>query len=240
MSYERVESGLRDLAAHLEWPTEVDVAVSPRPVRSRRLAWALALGTSLLLVLALVPAGRDAIASLARVVGIRIEFREPPTDVGQGLRLGTALTPEEAAAEVDFELVAPSQLEPPDSFYVQRLAAGPQVWLAWEPSTELPVIPETNLGLLLTQFRADPGEESIVKLASAGIQVIRADVNGEQGYWLTGGPHRVEFNFGDFVDASRSTGNVLLWTEGPITYRMETALNLPEALELARNLIPLD
>ncbi len=104
--------------------------------------------------------------------------------------------------------------------------------------TELPAIPGSNAGLILAQFRADPEEESITKLVSAGIQVISVDVNGEQGYWIAGGPHVLVFNDGDFAEPTRSNGNVLIWTDGEITYRLETALNLAEALDLARNLEP--
>ena len=232
-----LERALHELRHHLDWPAEVDVALTPRRAPSRRLIWVAAV-TSLLIVFALLPAGREAVAGLARVLGIEIEFRNAP-DVAEGLDLGPEVREDEAAAAVDFELAFPALAGTPEGFHLRETPPTTQVWTVWEPTTELPAIPDSNAGLILAQFRADPEDESITKLVSAGIQVISVDVNGEPGYWIAGGPHVLVFNDGDFAEATRSNGNVLIWTDGDITYRLETSLNLPEALDLARNLGPL-
>lgn len=231
-----IELALRDLRQHLDWPAEVNVALTPRRAPSRRLIW-VAAAASLLIVIALLPAGREAVASLARVLGIQIEFRDAP-EVAEGLNLGPEVGANKAAAAVDFELALPTSPGSPDAFYLREPPLATQVWTVWEPTNELPQIPGSNAGLILAQFRADPEEESITKLVSAGIAVISVDVNGGQGFWIAGGPHALVFNDGDFAEASRSNGNVLIWTHGEITYRLETALNLVAALELARNLEP--
>jgi hypothetical protein len=176
------------------------------------------------------------VASLAEILGIRIEFRDEASDAAAGLDLGATVSASDVLAAIDFDLLIPVSVGPPDAFH---LRPGPQAWLVWEPTDSLPPIPETSAGLILAEFRANPEEESIVKLANAGVEVISVDVNGEQGFWLEGGPHTVLFDLGDYAEASRSTGNVLLWTDGPITYRMETSLSMVEALALARDTEPL-
>lgn len=231
-----IETSLHELRQHLDWPTEVDVALAPRRTPGRRLIWVVAVAS--LLIFALVPAGREAVAGLARVLGIEIEFRNA-SNVVEGLNLGPEVGVDEAAAAVDFHLVFPASAGMPEAFHVLATPLSTQVWTVWKPTAELPAIAGSNAGLILAQFRADPEEESITKLASAGIQVISVDVGGEQGYWIAGGPHVLIFNDGEFAEETRSNGNVLIWTGGEITYRLETALNLPNALNLARNLEPL-
>jgi hypothetical protein len=45
---------------------------------------------------------------------------------------------------------------------------------------------------------------------------------------------------GDFVhDSSRLAGNTLIWTDGDVTYRLESALDRDEAIDLASTLRPL-
>lgn len=230
-----VELALADLAQHIDWPPEVDVARSPRKARSRRLVWVAALA-AIVIGIAVLPAGREAVAGLARVLGIEIEFRDADPDLAVGLDLGPAVEADDALAAVDFALVFPGLVGLPDAFHLRATRLTTQVWTVWEPADGLPAIAGTNAGLIMTQFRANPDETSIRKLASANVEVISIDVNGEQGYWLAGGPHLVVFNDGDFGETSRSNGNVLIWTDEAITYRMETSLTLTEALELAQNL----
>ncbi|MCA1734790.1 MAG: hypothetical protein LC739_01350 [Actinobacteria bacterium] len=230
-----LELALADLAQHIDWPPEVDVALTPKKARSRRLVWVAAVAASMIGI-AVLPAGREAVAGLARVLGIEIEFRDVNPDLAVGLDLGPAVETDDALAAVDFELVFPAPAGLPNAFHMRATRFTTQVWTVWEPADGLPAIAGTNAGLIMTQFRANPDEASIRKLASANIEVIPVDVSGEQGYWLAGGPHLVVFNDGDFAEASRSNGNVLIWTDGAITYRMETALTLTETLKLAQNL----
>lgn len=59
---------------------------------------------------------------------------------------------------------------------------------------------------------------------------------------IEGEPHEVVITDrnGDFVhDSSRLAGNTLIWTDGDVTYRLESALDGHEAIDLASTLRPL-
>lgn len=232
-----LELALADLAQHIDWPPEVDVALTPQKARSRRLVWVAAVA-AIMIGIAVLPAGREAVAGLARVVGIEIEFRDVNPDLAVGLDLGPAVEADDALAAVDFDLVFPAPAGTPAAFHLRGTPVGTQVWTVWDPAANLPAISGTNTGLIMTQFRAAPDEVSIRKLVSGGVEVVRVDINGHEGFWMTG-PHLVMFDKGDFSETSRSEGNVLIWSEAGITYRLETALDLTGTLELARNLEPL-
>ncbi|CAN5862255.1 MAG: hypothetical protein H0T94_07080 [Acidimicrobiia bacterium] len=229
-----LELALADLAQHIDWPPEVDVALTPKKARSRRLVWVAAVA-AIMIGIAVLPAGREAVAGLARVLGIEIEFRDVNPDLAVGLDLGPAVEADDALAAVDFDLVFPAPVGTPAAFHLRGTPLGTQVWTVWEPSDRLPPISGTNAGLIMTQFQADPDEAWIRKLISGGVEVDRVEINGEEGYWMTG-PHLLIFDNGDFSETSRTNGNVLIWSASGITYRLETALTLPQALELAQNL----
>ena len=61
------------------------------------------------------------------------------------------------------------------------------------------------------------------KETSQGTRVIAVSVAGHAGYWVSGSPHRV----GD-----RAAGNALIWADGPVTYRVESALGKTAAIEV--------
>jgi hypothetical protein len=68
-------------------------------------------------------------------------------------------------------------------------------------------------------------------------------VDGHPGFWITGAPHT--FGYFDaggnalFEPTRLVTGNTLLWIERGTTYRLESALDLADALALAGEMAPL-
>ena len=74
-------------------------------------------------------------------------------------------------------------------------------------------------------------------------QVVRANmvssVDGARGYWIDGPPHffmYIDAN-GDPVDDSRRlVGDTLIWTDGDVTFRLESSLGRDRAIELAESL----
>jgi hypothetical protein len=183
------------------------------------------------------PALRAAILRLFTLPGVRIEILESPPPAGRGLDLGDRVSPSEALERAGFRVAIPEALGTPDEAYVDTLPGDGLVSLVWRARPGLPEASESGAGAVLTQFRARPDEELIVKkLGAEGVQVVRVLVDGATGYWVEG-PHAVSVvtEDGEFVeDRARTAGNTLLWSRGGITIRLETALGLERALDIAR------
>ena len=61
------------------------------------------------------------------------------------------------------------------------------------------------------------------------------EVNGSPAVWTTG-PYLLELKTGDLEMRRILYGHTLIWSEGEITYRLETHLTLEEALQTAHSL----
>lgn len=253
----KLEIALFDLGQELAYPPVPAVASSvrqaletglmvPKKGLARRFAFAAAVVLALFAgVMTFSPAAREAVADFLGVGGIRIispdrqpsELPPPSEDLDLGRRVADL-----AAAEqlVDFEVVAPSLegLETPDGVFVSSLPpteAG-RVSLAYAPRSGLPRAPETDLGLLITEFEAGIEETYVKKLIATGVRVRRVVVDGNEGFWIAGGPHLLTFvdDEGRVVsEATRLAGNTLIWEREGLTLRLESALSLAEALEIA-------
>src|SRR5438045_2994746 len=83
-----------------------------------------------------------------------------------------------------------------------------------------------GVGLLLGEFTGDISREAMDKFTQgATLAVVRVD--GTNGFWLEHG-HAVGYADprGQMVaDDLRLAGNVLLWEQGPLTIRIESALS---------------
>ena len=229
----------------------------------RRLALAVVLLVALAgAVLALSPGVRNAVADRLGVPGIVIEYATPttanaptrppatpatparptttPVSVGERLGLGRRATFEEARAAASFTLVLPADpsLGPPDEVYLGLPPLAGQVSLVWLPRPGLPEAPGTGVGLLITQFRAGIDGGFAKKIPSDRTIVRSVVVNGRSGYWIEGEPHSFFYDLpgGTIPERPRLAGNVLLWEQGGITYRIEGPRTLEEALRLAGSL----
>ena len=63
-------------------------------------------------------------------------------------------------------------------------------------------------------------------------------MGGQLGYWITGEPHQFFYEGpnGFVEDPRRWVGDVLLWADGPITYRLETSLGRDATIAIAETL----
>lgn len=258
-----VVAGLEDLAAHLAWPEEPDLSaavrarLSPaprqwwRPTGRPRWASALAAVVALVLlasaVLAASPSARRAVADLLGLRGVEIELDGGTTSVplppaGDTLQLGRAVTLADARAEAGFPLLVPAAagaLGRPDAVFLDATVADGAVSLVYRSRPGLPSAGPGGVGVLLTQFRASVQEAAIRKVVSGGGRVEEVSVSGQKGYWFEGSPHLLLFADaqGRFVeDRSRLAGNTLIWEQGDITVRLESALSRDEAVRLAEEL----
>jgi hypothetical protein len=241
-----LELALVDLGRHLAYPEAADLrpAVAERirgvrplaPPRLRRVAVLAAAVLTLVVGGALVasPALRAAILRLFTLPGVQIEFLESPPPAGRGLDLGDRVSLGRAREAAGFPVAVPEALGRPDEAYVD---ADRLVSLVWRARPGLPEASESGAGAVLTQFRARPDEEFIVKkLGAEGVRVVPLVVEGAEGFWVEG-PHAVFVvtEDGGFVeDRARTAGNTLLWSRGGITFRLETALGLERTLDIAR------
>lgn len=246
----QLERALSDLGRHLAYPdTDLVPAMADRlaaihplapPRRGSRRVLVLAAAILTLLVggaLVASPALRAAIARLFTLPGVRIEVPASPPPAGRGLDLGERVSLEEARRAAGFAVTLPTALGQPDEVYLDTPPSDGLVSMVWRTRPDLPRTTGTGAGAVLTQFRARPDEEFIVKkLAAEGVEVTPVLVDGASGYWIEG-PHTVFVvtEDGTFIeDRARTAGNTLLWSRGGLTLRLESALDLPGALAVAR------
>lgn len=248
LSREPLELALLDLRDRIDWPVGADLSTEvlarlKRPLRPRRrwLAPALA-ALALLVVLLISPPGREAIAWLLDIAGIRVEFEEVtvPTESPRVLVIGEEVSLAQAQVSVDFPVRLPGNLPAPDSIQIVSWGgAGKQAAFQWSASDRLPEMFDSGVGLLIVQFAATVSEELLTKNATEATTVEHVTVQGFPGYFLSGAPHTVFFEDRDeviFEDSVRLAANVLIWEADGITYRIESALGLEETLEIAESL----
>ena len=237
-----LERRLRELGGALAYPEGTGIArrvrarLASERARRRRLRRAVLLAAALALL-----AGGAALAVRFALPGVEIvpSPRPPvsPAPPGQGLGLGAEVTLDEAASRVSFPVETPRALGAPAGVYLDRTTPGGRVSLVYEPAAGLPQDGRTGYGALLTAFRGRPNEEILLtKLPKSGTRVERVTVRGSDGFWLTGEPHIVYYvdENGEFLDDTvRLAGNVLLWTDEGVTYRLEAKVSRAEAIRIA-------
>jgi hypothetical protein len=206
------------------------------PVTSlrRRLAWGLLVLIVALAGLAAVEPVRAWVAEMLRLGAVRILPAAPepqpartPLPVHLGWAGQTSLAA--AAAELPFAVQLPQQpadLGPPDAAYVQDLA-GPALLLVWMDREE-PHRVRLTLHALSSAAIA-------YKMNPPGVE--ETQVGGQPALW-TDGPYIVALPNGDWVAERLVTGHVLIWSEGDITYRLESDLALTAAVAVAESLQP--
>jgi hypothetical protein len=222
-----------------------------------RPAWQGLVAASLVIVVATAallsfsPPARRAVAGWLGLRGVRIEVVPSPsllpTTMGRPLALGERVSLAEAGDRLGFQLLLPGSgalgeagpLGEPDEVYLTTVADTQQAHLVWGTRPGLPRAAHTGLGLLLTEFRASIDEQVLVKKGIAEeTTILPVTIDGEQGFWLEGTPHVLQYvdeQGRPLEDRTRLAGNVLLWEHGDVTLRLESALSLEEALGIARS-----
>jgi hypothetical protein len=157
---------------------------------------------------------------------------------GSSLGLGERIDMADLDARAGFDVRWPDDpaVGPPDAAYIDP-AIGGQVSLVWAPKPGLPETFQSGVGLLMTAVRGAVDDGFFIKVVDQGTKVRLVLVDGERAYWLSGAPHFFFYETagGQVVDPRRWVGDALLWADGPITYRLETALGPDRAVELAES-----
>ena len=245
-----LESRLSALASRLEWAPTPDLASevmatisapTPLPRPDHRNRWLAAAALALLLVGALLAGSssiRDSVAEFLGIDGLRIEFGEPETTPTSMPNLGTPTSQQELARWLPFTPMQPAALGEPDAVYLRILDNGDTLGImAWQPDESLPRTAETNLGALLLQFA--PPEDTGMMLKTVGLSagtVTDTFVDGNRAFWVTGASELTIFD-GQSTE-TRPTGNVLIWQQDGIGFRLESALTMDEAIAIAETLKP--
>ena len=251
MKPDRLDSALQLLAADVEYPPTPALAAvvrsriedAPATITSRlfpRPRWyrvVVAVGVLVIAFAATLtfsPTARQAVADLLGVAGIHIQLEGDPPPVGP-LRsgpnagdLGEQVSLEEAQGFVDFEINVPATWIGAPRVYLDRSVQGGLVsfFVEGEPKPAL-----------VTQFVAQLDEGFFKKISGSGGEVEFPDVNGTPGYWVSGSHVFYYVADGEFVEETvRIAGPVLLWEESGVTYRIEGAGSLAEALGIASSL----
>lgn len=211
-------------ALPIAFPDEPDLApgVLARIERPARRWWLVPALVALAVAGALfaIPQTRAAILDLFRIGGVEVRRVETqPRAPVRPAALGRAVSLATARSNVDFPLLAPRD---PFTAYVD----GPMVNLRWKR-------------YVLTQWR---GEQLPYAQKQVGprSQTVGVEVRGATGLWITGARHEIIYRnpVTDQIEAKsrRLAGNVLIWEDGGVTYRLEGAKTVADARAVARNL----
>jgi hypothetical protein len=249
-----LEAALVALAARLDVPdgpnlaprvrSAIETAPPHRPARRLlpRLQPALAMAAVVAMLVAglllFSPTTREAIADWIGLDGVRITSGDPPAAIAEDLLLGERVDLEEARARAGFDLKTLGNLGPPDEIYVREDRPGAKVSFVYGATADLPRTAETRVGAVFSQFPASEVDVAVKKVTGEA-EVIPVIVAGASGYWLGGGPHVVSYVDPEGrvgADQVRLAGNTLLWQRGGIVYRLESALGMDSAIELAESL----
>ena len=152
--------------------------------------------------------------------------------------LGERVTLDRAIAKLD-GLLVPTDPALGDPDYVYYDAGTDAVALAWTARPGLPADPESGLGVVVTQFRADMGPQTFEKLLLEGAVVEQLVVGATTGYWVEGGQHLFYFRDadGNVVDATiRLVGTTLMWERDGYTVRIEGAPDVETAKRIAESM----
>jgi hypothetical protein len=68
--------------------------------------------------------------------------------------------------------------------------------------------------------------------------IEETEINGQSAIWATG-PYPLVLSNGEIELTRLINGQVLLWVDDEVTYRLETDFSLEEAVKIAESLQPL-
>lgn len=247
------EAGRPDVAARARAQI-LALGTRPAPVGGRRpfgihlrpMRRGLVLALAALLILAAI-AGAVGLG----LPGLRLVFGDAPSPrpsatatatsaspgpLGSNLGLGAALplADVERLAGIDFILPTDPTIGPPEAAYI----SGRRAALVWSSGPGLPATSSDGVGLLVSEFRGLVESGYYEKLITSNTVVTRVTVNGSPGFWISGEPHFFYYvdPDGDRVeDTHREVGNALIWSTGEVSYRLESGLDMAEAIRLAES-----
>lgn len=223
---------------------QLTVTVKQPRFDARRLAIAAVLLIVTAAALLAIPTTRNAIAGFFGLKGVIIQrvpsFRSPSpssaSDPGTRLGLGRRVTLGEAQAGLPYGITFPQALGSPDEVFLIQPPEQKAVALVWLPRPDLPAAAETGVGALVIEAPGQAQRDLFLKMLGPDASLEQLSVNGNPGYWISGKPHG--FFFLDpkgqpVEDTFRLAGNALIWNQGMLVVRIESALDRDQALHYA-------
>jgi hypothetical protein len=115
---------------------------------------------------------------------------------------------------------------------------GGEVALAYSPRPGIPLVKQTGLGVLVTEFRGDLNPGFMGKSLGPGTTLQETSVNGDPGWWIAGEPHVIYVEVGGQGQTVtlRMAANTLIWEHAGVTYRIESGLSKADAFRIASSL----
>jgi len=232
------EQKLAELAKEFPYPPTPIIKVNKERQQQTIIYGLMRAAALLILVLAAlfaIPQTRAAILEFLQIGAVRIDFIDeaegvdaPSSQTLQTLELIFGeVTLQEAQGQVNFDLRYPQDYGLPDRVYAQP-AFGETVVMVWITDDG------KEIELVLYQI----GSQGLAKKRLTEIESTFVD--GNEAYWAAG-PHLLLFKSTfDLEDAMFVMGNVLIWEDDPVTYRLETGQSLEDAVEIAELLVNLE
>jgi hypothetical protein len=260
MTDEELGASLSLLSEALAWPEAPSLALSVSrriaetesvPMHRRERLSLPSRRRTVVIVLAAVLALATAAAAAKLVIDlgavtIRVVPTAPSTTPTHALGpkdLGTPVSLNEAASLAGFRPSVPAVLGPPSLTWVMQTppdfgAEGVRaVVMAWSPRSNLPSVQGAPWGAVLMEFHGDAAIASKVLWAGSG-RLQPATVGSKQAYFVTG-PHELDLLSPEgALQRFLVKGNVLLWNDGNITWRLETGLPEADAVRIAESISP--
>ena len=253
------ETRIGSIAKRMDYPrtpdiaervmTRLHLATKPRFI-SKAAAWSLITILILTSSLFLIPPARAAIVEFIQIGIVRI-FKPEATPIFEEIpstmipqtatpastkeslipiltRILGETTLEDAIQRVNFSILLPtypSDLGRPDYVFVQD-ADGEMLILVWL-APEYPELIEMSLHFI-------PNDSWAIRKFEPHV-IQETLVNGTRAFW-TEGPYPLIMTNGNMELIRLIEGNVLIWTDGNITYRLESVRSLDEAVKIAESL----
>lgn len=156
---------------------------------------------------------------------------------GSGLGLGTPIEAGSAGSVAGITVVLPPDpaIGPPAATWLLDR----RVSFVWPTGPGLPPTGDVAIGLILSEFRGTLEPGYFQKVLGPGTTIETVRVRGTTGWWVSGAPH--EFVYVDATgqpvfDSRRIVGDTLMWSDGIVTYRLESGLDRMAAVVLAESL----
>lgn len=197
-----------------------------------------------------MPSARESVARWLHIdlPGVRIERvhddaderRATPSSLGGALVLGTPVSLDEVNALIASPMLAPSTELVGEPSEIWQREGGETISLLYPPSTRLPEIGKTGVGMLVMRVQPHGSDGMLYVKKSIGRDpIVSVSIGGREGWWIVDG--QLTIHQPDAVPpAIRGSGNVLIWWEGDdVVWRMESALTREEAIRIALSFAPL-